>query len=266
LTNFFYNCITFTTGMTPFFANSGRHPIFDTSIVRLPSTVPAAEEYVKIMDTVNQDLRANLAHAQDCYTIQANKSRLPSPQLKVGDSVFLNRKNIKTARRSLKLDHRNLGPFKISRMISPIVFELHLPATMKIHPVFHVSLLEPKTKDIVKDFVQPPPPPVIIADDDIQYEVEEILDAGFVSKGPKKVFHYLVRWKGYAPAHDSWEPVENVENAPELVADFHLRYPDKPVPPTTSDPGAGSKSRSKPAAKSRAKSGRNSGSQPAALH
>src|ERR1700677_3163012 len=57
------NSITSTTGMTPFFANSGRHPIFDTSIVRLPSTVPAAEEYVKIMDTVNQDLRANLAHA-----------------------------------------------------------------------------------------------------------------------------------------------------------------------------------------------------------
>jgi hypothetical protein len=221
------NSVVSTTEMTPFFANTGRHPIFDSSVVRLPSTVPSAEEHVKIMTTINEDLRANLAHAQGCYTKQANKSRLPAPDLQVGDLVFLNRKNIKTARPSLKLDHRHVGPFKISRKVNPVAFELSLPKNMRIHPVFHVSLLEPKTKDTVKAFVQPRPPPLIVSEQ-VQYEVQEVLDSRLTGKS--KAPQYLLRWKGYSPADDSWEPAAYADDAPDLVADFHRHYPDKPGP------------------------------------
>jgi hypothetical protein len=41
------------------------------------------------------------------------------------------------------LDHKKFGPFKIKRNIKDVSFELCLPPTMKIHPVFHISLLEP---------------------------------------------------------------------------------------------------------------------------
>src|SRR5712675_3376227 len=37
--------------------------------------------------------------------------------------------------------------------------------------------------------------------------------------GPKRIKQYRIRWKGYAPAHDTWEPIENVY-APELVQQF----------------------------------------------
>jgi hypothetical protein len=222
------NSVSSTTGHTPFFATTGRHPYFDTSVIRLPSKVPSAEDRVALLDTLHQDLRANLAYAQQCYTTQANKSRLPAPSLEVGDLVFLNRKNIKTARPSLKLDHKNLGPFKILKRISAVVFKLQLPPTMRIHPVFHVSLLQPQTKETVKGFVQPLPPPIIVNDQE-QYEVDEILDSRLKGRRYKRL-EYLVSWKGYSPSDNSWEPDAHLDDAPELVSAFHRRYPDKPKP------------------------------------
>jgi hypothetical protein len=107
---------------------------------------------------------------------------------------------------------------------------LKLPATMKIHPVFHASLLEPKTKDIVESFVQQRPPPIIV-DNEVTFEVEEILDSGFVNGK----LHYFVHWKGYPIEERSWQPKGNLKNAPNLVEDFHNANPDKPhlPPPST---------------------------------
>jgi len=52
--------------------------------------------------------------------------------------------HIKTKHRSMKLDHKLRGKFKIKRCIGTHAYELELPLdSSKIHPVFHVGLLEP---------------------------------------------------------------------------------------------------------------------------
>ena len=56
--------------------------------------------------------------------------------------VYLLRKNIKTKRPSDKLDHIKLGPFKIQKKLESIIFRLELSASIRIHPVFHILLLE----------------------------------------------------------------------------------------------------------------------------
>ena len=61
----------------------------------------------------------------------------------VGDKVWLDARHIKIKRPSRKLDWKKLGRFTIKRVVSKYAYELNLPASMKIHPVFHVSLLEP---------------------------------------------------------------------------------------------------------------------------
>ena len=65
------------------------------------------------------------------------------PTLKEGGKVYLVRKNIKTKRPSDKLDNRKLGPFRIDKVVRPVNYRLKLLKTMNIHPVFHISLLEP---------------------------------------------------------------------------------------------------------------------------
>ena len=56
--------------------------------------------------------------------------------------VYLLRKHIKTKRLSDKLDHIKLRPFKIKKVLGPILFELELLVSIRIHPIFHKSLLE----------------------------------------------------------------------------------------------------------------------------
>ena len=63
------------------------------------------------------------------------------------------------------------------------------------------------------------PPPDLVEDHE-EYEVEQILDTRLFGRWKKR--QYLIKWKGYAEAHNSWEPEENV-NAPELVKEFHQR-------------------------------------------
>jgi hypothetical protein len=125
--------------MTPFYANKGFHPLFDG--LGTPSlSLPPAETFATKMNTDLENLKANLAEAISSYSENANRLRKATPSLNIGDLVFLNRKDYKTLRPSRKLDDKYLGPFKIVEKINPVTFRLKLPDSMKIHPVFHVSV------------------------------------------------------------------------------------------------------------------------------
>ena len=104
-------------------------------------------------------------------------------------------------------------------MISPVVYQLELPAAWKIFNTFHSALLSPykETEEHGINFTEPPPD---LVEDHDEYEVEQILDTRLFGRWKK--CQYLIKWKGYAEAHNSWEPEENV-NALELVKEFHQR-------------------------------------------
>ena len=94
---------------------------------------------------------------------------------------------------------------------------------MKIHPVFHVSLLEPYVANTIPNRIMKPPPPVTV-DDVEEFIVSEILDSRF----HRGQLQYLVSWEGYGASDNSWEPAVNVKNAADLVFLFHQNYPSKP--------------------------------------
>ena len=94
---------------------------------------------------------------------------------------------------------------------------------MRIHPVFHVSLLAHAANDPLPGQHSPPAPAVIV-DGEEEWEVERILDSRYYYNH----LQYLTKWKGYdAP---TWQPVEDMEHASDAVLDFHRLYPEKPRP------------------------------------
>src|SRR3984885_2813236 len=102
---------------------------------------------------------------------------LPAPDFRIGQNVFVSAEHIRTTRPAKKLSEEYLGPFEIIAKPGTHSFTLWLPEHLHaIHPVFHISQLEPETPNQIPNREQPTPPPVII-DDELKYEIAEILDS-----------------------------------------------------------------------------------------
>lgn len=123
------------------------------------------------MTKVREFLSTQMRTAQDQYKTSTKQSRTPAPSFQVGEEVFLSAKNIRTARQSCKIDWKRLDPFPVTKVVSPYVYQLALAPTVKLHPVFHVSLLDPAPSTPVPGQVIPPPSPVEV-DDNLEYEIE----------------------------------------------------------------------------------------------
>jgi len=206
---------TTTTGTSPFYANYGFHPMNLTGTMEVLASNPAATFTAKEMATLHKNLSLDLLFVRQQMTRQANKKRIEGPTLKGGDKVYLLRRNIKSKKPSKKLDAVKLGPFKIRRQKGPVSFELELPKKMRIHPVFHISLLEPATPDAkLQEEVEDLDPEI----QEPSYEVEGILKERTV-RGQKQ---YLVKWTGYDHTENTWQVKEDF-NSMEPIVDFHRR-------------------------------------------
>lgn len=136
--------------------------------------VPDAKARAEAMLEMRLELEARCREAtavQRKYAARKSKPR----DYSAGDMVWLSGKNIRTKRLCKKLDFKYHGPFKVLEPIGKQAYRLELPDTMKIHLVFHVSLLEPYNS---RAGDADPPPPTIV-DDDLEYVVEEILDSRY---------------------------------------------------------------------------------------
>jgi len=208
--------------MTPFFANYAHHPRFDT-LQLTQCHFPAIDSHHTELLATQKLLARTLDTAKTDYKLFADRKRLTGPEFQVDDLVMLNSRFITTQRPSKKLDSKRLGPFRITDKINDVAFKLDLPPSMKIHAVFHISLLEKYKKSSIpnrKPSIQPP----VLIDDVLEYEVEKILDSRLRSNK----LEYLVHWKGYDPSHRSWEPSSNLVNSPAAISDFHSNNPSKP--------------------------------------
>ena len=121
-----------------------------------------------------------------------------------------------------KLSPKQTGPFKITRKISPVAFQLELPSNMRIHNVFYADLLLPYKET---EAYGPPlaRPPLIMEQDEEEYEIESIIDARRTGRGRGKL-QYLVHWKGYSHADNSWVDHKDM-HAPDLLKEFYLQNP-----------------------------------------
>ena len=196
-----------STGETPFFANYGKDPNLFTTPMPNPNSDRAlrsaneiSAEHSRAHDSIKKSQTKIMASRQS-----TNKN---GPLLKKGDKVYLLTRNLKTRRQNKKLDHVKVGPFLIEEQRGALNYRLKLPPDARIHPVFHISLLEPADPNIPLQTTF-----YFEAQEDDVFTVERIEQFD----GSK----YLIKWLNYDESESTWEPPENILTCLEELQKFH---------------------------------------------
>jgi hypothetical protein len=89
-----------------------------------------------------------------------------------------------------------------------------------IHPVFHNSLLTPFVETLAHgpNFTRPPPD---LINGEAEYKVEAIRSHHYFGKN--KRLQYLLKWKGYPKADNTWESEDQL-NAPDRLKQYNKRH------------------------------------------
>ena len=202
-----------STGETPFVLNYGRQlpaPV-DRAV---GDVVPAADDFVGEMRRALESAKSHLLKSQQRQKSYAD-SRRRDCEFQVGDEVLLSTRNLRLkSPGARKLLPKFIGPFQIVARVGDVAYRLALPDTLRIHDVFHVSLLAGYVAG--KDY-KPPPLPIVV-DGALEYEVERVLLHRPRSSGNKTVYDYLIKWQGYGPEHNSYEPESNLPR--ELIDEY----------------------------------------------
>ena len=205
------NKLSEATGKTPYFANHGRHPNLFTRTLPSPKA-EAAVQTAEEMKKIHKEMEERIQRAQTQSISYVNKKRKTAPQLKEGDKVYLHTRNLRTKRPSKGLDHVKVGPFLILKRNGPVTYTLKLPPDAKIHPRFHVSLLEPADSEtpLQQNFRYE-------REEENEFEVEKIL----AMRGSGRGTDFLVKWKGYPDSENTWEPRAHLGNCQERISEFY---------------------------------------------
>ena len=104
-----------------------------------PTTIQMTRELQERIQRATRCLQA----AQQQQKAYADKSRR-HVSYKLGDEVLLSTENVqRTGIGTPKFVPLWIGAFKIVRQVEETAYELELAANMRMHHVFHVSLLKP---------------------------------------------------------------------------------------------------------------------------
>ncbi|WZZ69974.1 hypothetical protein YC2023_081344 [Brassica napus] len=213
-----------STGTTPFQALYGRPPPAIPRYELGSTLVGEIDEQLQRRDELLDELKQHL-EASNNRTKQLADTHRRDVEYKIGDWVFLRlqpyRQKTVLRRSSQKLSHRYFGPFKVEARIVNVAYRLALPATARIHPVFHVSLLKKRVGDEEPVSVQLPP---LKESGTLRLTPAKVLQQRTVQKFGKELTEILVQWVDLPATEATWEDTHQITTS---FPTFHMNLEDK---------------------------------------
>ncbi len=145
---------------------------YESSRERLQTT--KVENISEHMNKTLKFARESLAKTREQMMKQVNKHR-KEVDYKIESKMFLNERNIVTARSFKKLDDKMLGSF-INLGFVGSSYKLELSESMRVHDVFHSDLLRSAVDDLLPDQKNELSGSIVVNDED-EWEIDDILNS-----------------------------------------------------------------------------------------
>ncbi|GAU38891.1 hypothetical protein TSUD_67540 [Trifolium subterraneum] len=207
-----------STGFSPFEITFGKPPPCIPHYLMGSSPIEAVDSILSNRQQLITKLKAILTKAQTRMKYFADQKRR-DVSFDVNSWVYVKlrpyRQKTATSSAYTKLFPHYYGPFKVLARIGHVAYHLELPASSKIHPVFHCSLLKPHQGPLDTTTNSPILPPASVHNHPIISPLAIISSKWNTSTDPSTRM-VLVQWKGLNPEDTSWE------NWPTLSETYHL--------------------------------------------
>ncbi len=200
----FYSCMSFEFNVIE----------YESSHERLQMT--KVENISEHMNKTLKFARESLVKTQEQMMKQVNKYK-KEVDYKIKSKMFLNERNIVTARSFKKLNDKMLNSFINLNLINSS-YKLKLLEFMHVHDVFHSDLLCFVVDDFLSDQKNEFSDSIVINDED-EWKIDDILNF----RQYQRWLQYRVKWNDYD--NDlNWYNTDDDEfmNAQKIIDDFHI--------------------------------------------
>ncbi len=166
---------------TPFFLNKDFHSrmSFEPDVIEYESSrerlqTAKAEDISENMNKTLKFARESLVKTREQMMKQVNKHR-KEVDYEIESKMFLNERNIVTARSFKKLDDKMLDSFTNLDLVGSS-YKLKLSESMRVHDVFHSDLLRSAVDDLLPDQKNEFSGSIVINDED-EWKIDDILNS-----------------------------------------------------------------------------------------
>mgnify|MGYP006181350467 FL=1 len=226
-----------THGYTPFFLDTGRHPLTPTDLLTSPllsdqavarDTIQGVKALLERMQKAHESAVHGYRKAQARYMarLRASLDRR-TPSIQVGDLVLVEGPRIGRfatkieSELKVKLRPAFLGPFKVLASVDDVVYKVAIPSTWKVpNNMFHRSQLYHQSSFAGREL---PPAPLEYNPEtgEVEDEVEAIVAHKTVKRGRGSQLLYKVKWLYLRSEHEhEWYPEGDLDGCARLLGEY----------------------------------------------